>query len=242
MTRTRSAYLALVAVLLSPMAANADSILADEVTVSYDFGAIGNPQCGPADVKTTTVAADSSDAVTVLDCISDILVLTVDMNASGFESTWELLVRVGFDLVFDGLVISGLDWDSVPGSYVIETNLPGWVDSSASFSATDMSFNYNVIGALSAGSYFFDVHAVPEPGTLALLGIGLFGMGLARRRQAAGPAHKMHQEAPPNAGFFCAWEYLLVAVSSADFGPVIYRQTTGQLPLTNGKKRAPSKS
>ena len=32
--------------------------------------------------------------------------------------------------------------------------------------------------------YVEDIVPVPEPGTLALLGIGLFGLGVVRRRKA----------------------------------------------------------
>lgn len=44
-------------------------------------------------------------------------------------------------------------------------------------------YSNNGAGAVNLSEIAFDVHAVPEPGTLALLGIGLAGIGLARRRR-----------------------------------------------------------
>ena len=57
---------------------------------------------------------------------------------------------------------------------------------SLAFDATSVSFNFaSVAGGTVGRMAIFDIgtSSVPEPGTLALLGLGLFGMGLARRKK-----------------------------------------------------------
>ena len=85
----------------------------------------------------------------------------------------------GWTFEFDSGVLSGL----VGASF--SANGFGYVDSMLSWVDDTLFVNWRDGGITGNPGVSINLAyvAVPEPGTLALLGIGLFGMGLSRRRK-----------------------------------------------------------
>lgn len=108
-----------------------------------------------------------------------------DLDIDSDSIRFDALIGIG-NIVGLG-PISIFDIDSVINGYTFNTNIPDLDAARLSFSADSFSINFD--GLSTSSAQYLDItlqtSSVPEPTSLASPGLGLAGLGFARKKKAA---------------------------------------------------------
>lgn len=188
--------------LIAPFASHADLI------GDYVEAELSNPAGGQFDISDNFGAGIVGPGVefsaTATDVFNQVWDFSLDVQSDGFTVGWTERTRDGDGNITDGddmirIALSDLDWVGMMGE-IVGVTLDDYSCVSPGFSCATFGggpsvtaiewgvdwlyVDFNTLRHGELYSFNIDAIHVPEPGTLALLGIGLFGMGLAKRKKA----------------------------------------------------------